>query len=128
MKSKNFTHQLNFEPTPAMRVWLDKSIELETDDISKIALSCKVSRQSWYIWSKDPNFVQWFNSQWRDRIGQFGWRLDVIGLTKAKNNYSYWRAMQERIGNLPIKSTLDDQEIRVQIVDYGADSIVETSR
>lgn len=115
------TKNSDYQPTPAMRVWLDSAIELLTDNITEISKHCKVTRQSWYEWSKDPDFLRWFRGEWKVRLSSFGWRLDVIGLQKARENVSYWRSMQERIGNLPNKEPVEDPVWRLEIVDYKAE-------
>lgn len=117
---KKYTETNIFQPTPAMRVWLDVATELLSDNVSEIAKECKVSRQSWYQWIKDDSFMRWFQQEWDKRIRGHGWKLDVIGFHKARENHSYWKSMQERLGNLPSKDVIEDNEIKVEIRDYGS--------
>ncbi len=119
--TRNLTANSRFEPTPAMRFWLDSAVELLTDNITEISKHCKVTRQSWYEWSRDPEFLKWFRGEWKSRLSTYGWRLDVIGLQKARENVSYWRSMQERVGNLPNKEPVEDPLWRVEIVDYKSE-------
>lgn len=121
--TNNFTNHNDFEPTPAMVLWIDTSIELLSDNISEIAKQCKVSRQSWYQWSKDQYFNKWFKREWQRRLATLGWKLDVIGLQRAKNNFSYWQAMQERIGNLPNKEPIEEPVIDIRIHDYLSEAL-----
>lgn len=96
--SKNFTTSDDFKPTPAMRVWVDAAIETMSDNISEIAKVCKVSRQSWYGWVKDRNFVNWYNNEWNVRLKANLWQLDAIGFRKAKLEFKFWEAMQKKLG------------------------------
>lgn len=118
MKTNEFTQLQDFKPTPAMVIWLDTAVELLTDNISEISEKCKVSRQSWYEWSKDDGFISWFRKAWDRKIAVYAWKLDVVGMQKAKTNHSYWRSMQERVRNLPIEPSRDSGEIRVIVRDY----------
>lgn len=104
-ESKELTKSDVFKPTPAMRIWLDTAIQLETDSITEIAEACKITRQSWYEWLNKPEFIEWFNNSWNERIKGHAWKLDVIGMKQGKRDFNYWKAMQQRVGNLKENST-----------------------
>ena len=44
-ESKELTKSDVFKPTPAMRIWLDTAIQLETGSITEVAEVCKITRQ-----------------------------------------------------------------------------------
>lgn len=95
--SNDLSKREEFTPSPAMRLWLDTSIQLMTDNISLISDQCKVTRQSWYLWLKDEEFQTWFCSEWDKRLGMFRWKLDVIGLKRAERDFKYWDAMRRKV-------------------------------
>ena len=98
--TSNVTESESFEPTPAMQIWLDKSRELMTNNVSEISTACNISRQTWYRWWQDNNFRIWFNDNWESSVKHFGWYLDLIGLRKSESDYRYWAYMQEKLTHL----------------------------
>lgn len=94
------TEQPIFKPTPHMEKWLDTAIQSETDEISKIALASGMDRTNWWKWQKEPGFIEWFNEAWREKLRSHAFRLDVIGLNRAKRgDYNFWKDMMKRTGN-----------------------------
>lgn len=94
-----------FTPTPHMIVWLDTAIKMETDSPTEIAEACGQDRTNWYDWSKKQGFIEWFNTSWNERLRGHAWRLDVVGMKQGKKDFNYWKAMQQRVGNLKENST-----------------------
>lgn len=92
-----------FQPTPHMKVWLDTAMQLESDSITDIAEACNISRKTWYDWINNPEFINWFNTTWNERLRGHAWKLDVIGMKQGKRDFNYWKAMQQRVGNLQDK-------------------------
>lgn len=98
--SKSITKKESFAPTPGMQVWLSTAIELVSDDISEVSEACNISRTSWYRWIKDPEFRKWFKAEWDNRLTVLSWKLDVQGLKNSSKDFKFWKAMQQRTGNL----------------------------
>jgi len=98
--SQKITKNDNFQPTPAMTIWLDTAIQNVIANTSEIAKKCNISRQTWYRWVKDDEFRRWFKEEWEKQLSQMSFRLDIIGLQKASEDFRYWKAMQERIAGL----------------------------
>lgn len=96
--TNNLTNEQEFEPTPAMVIWVDTAVNILSTNISEISEQCKVSRQSWYEWQKSPEFISWYQTEWNKKLGKELWKLDVIGLKKAKNDFKFWDAMQKKLG------------------------------
>lgn len=95
---KNLTPTKVFQPTPAMRIWLETALQLMTDSITEIEVASKITAQSWYGWIKQEDFREWYNNEWNNRIRGHAWKLDVIGMKNAKRDYNYWKTMRESIG------------------------------
>lgn len=96
----NVTKEQPFKPTPAMIVWLDKSKELMSGNVTEISEACNISRQTWYRWWENNDFKRWFNRNWESYLMFNNWQLDLIGLRKAETDYRYWAFMQDKIGRL----------------------------
>lgn len=101
------TDKEKFTPTPTMVLWLDVAIRLESDNPTEIAENCepKIHRTNWYNWLDKTGFIEWYNEEWNKRIKGHAWRLDVIGFKNSKKDFNYWKAMQQRVGNLKENST-----------------------
>jgi hypothetical protein len=98
--SGNLTEIKPFKPTPGMIVWLDTAVQLQTDVITDISQACEISRTAWYDWLKQEGFIEWFNEEWKKKLRSHAFRLDVIGLNRAKRgDYNFWKDMQRRVGN-----------------------------
>lgn len=94
-----------FNPTPHMKVWLDTAIQLETDSPTDISDKSGIDRTNWYKWLDQDGFIEWFNATWNERLRGHAWRLDVVGMKQGKKDFNYWKAMQQRVGNLKENST-----------------------
>lgn len=92
------TEEKPFRSTPAMRLWVATAAELATDNISKIAEECKISRPTWYEWLAKPGFLEWYNEERERLMVLVRTKLDNIGLQMAKKDYRYWEAMQKIAG------------------------------
>jgi hypothetical protein len=112
--STNVTNLPTFNPTPSMRLWLEKSIELMTDNISQIANECHLARQTWYKWCKQQGFNHWFNHEWEQYLLRSSWRLNLIGLKKAHEDYRYWAYLQDKI--LTMKSNPNFEPTSVEFI------------
>lgn len=97
---QNATEKQAYKPSANQEKWLAMTIQLETDDISKIAEACGIDRSNWYKWQKDPDFVEWYNEAWEKMLQGIGWKLDMIGLKNSKRDYNFWKSMQQRTGRL----------------------------
>lgn len=94
------TENEEFLPTPHMEKWLDTAIQLETDEINKIAEESRVDRSTWYLWIKNPKFVDWYDTEYSKGLKANRWKLNAIGMKRAKNDHKYWQDMQRITGNL----------------------------
>lgn len=89
-----------FQPTKKMLKWFITTQELGyTASITEISEASKVTRAIWYEWCQNDDFVKWWDAQWQKNLHQNRWKLDAIGLKQAKNSYSYWKDMMNRVGN-----------------------------
>lgn len=92
-----------YKPLPSQKVWLYTALQLETDSITDIARACGIDRTQWYRWLERPGFIEWFNNSWNESLKGHAWKLDVIGMKQGKKDFNYWKAMQQRVGNLQDK-------------------------
>lgn len=76
------------------------AIQSDSDRITDIARESKITKQSWYNWIKDDNFLLWYRREWDKRIASEAWKLDKWGMKNAKRDHKYWQDMQRRVGNL----------------------------
>jgi hypothetical protein len=109
-----------FEPTPLMLKWLDTAIDLGyTASITDVAEASEINRGTWYLWVKDPKFVEWWDSQWQKYLTLNRWKLDAIGMKQAERNFDYWHDMMERTGNLQQKQQLGNMtQVNVSLDKY----------
>lgn len=107
-KTTELSKEKEFKPTSSMILWVDKTIELKTDDKKQIAEACNLSRQAWYKWLKLPGFEDWFYKAYEERTRRWRPMLDRIGLHHAlKGNPRYWEGMQKIAGRLQNESTTE---------------------
>lgn len=88
----------DWTPTPLMREWLDKSMELMTDKPKEVADALGCSHVNWYNWIKQNDFIEWYAKEWNTKMQIMGQQLDMIGLKFSKSDYKYWKVMMERVG------------------------------
>lgn len=111
MKNKNIkvapkvseiqTKEKEWRPTPAMIVWLDTATEMQTDVISDISEACRITRDSWYRWLKDPQFEDWYWEQYDKRTRRWKPTVDAIGLKFAKRGSAeHFKYLAQRVGNI----------------------------
>lgn len=100
LQSKKSTELEIFKPTPSMEKWLDTALELMSDSPLEIANASGLDRSTWYKWLKDERFIIWFKQQWDRRLAGEAYKLDAIGMRRAKVDHKYWSDMQRRVGNL----------------------------
>lgn len=100
--TQNFTPvKVEFKPTPHMYRWLEKAIELgHGASITEISKNSKVERRNWYIWIRNPNFVNWWDTQWKQHLMINRWKLNAIGMKNAESDYTYWKDMMMVTGNM----------------------------
>lgn len=97
-----------YKPTARQLLWLKCALKPEVNPtITAIAeevvkeLSHKKTvptvesvRKKWYLWMKNPLFVNWWSEAWRDGMSKTEYFFDKIGMKKAASDYRYWEAMQ----------------------------------
>jgi len=104
-----------FKPTKKMLRWFDTTVELGyTASILDISNASKVSRTQWYEWSRNDEFVKWWDDQMQRNLHQNRWKLDKIGLKQAKNKYNYWKDMMNRSGNTIPEAQQIGQQVNQQ--------------
>jgi hypothetical protein len=91
---------VKFQPRMTQVNWLNKAMELMTDNISEISSAVGLDRSNWYAWQQEPGFIDWYMSQWNERIKVYGAHLDAIGIKRATKDHKYWRDMQRIAGRL----------------------------
>lgn len=91
------TDIVKFEPTAHMLVWLDKAIELQTDNISEIADGCSQSRTNWYDWLQIPGFENWYFENYKAKRRRWLPTLDKIGMKNASRDFNYWKEMKKAV-------------------------------
>ena len=73
-----------FTPTPHMRVWLDTAIQMIGEPILAIAKEAGIDESTYYIWKKNPQWVDWYTEEYRKRRTRLIPLLDQIALKYAK--------------------------------------------
>lgn len=107
--SSELTKTPQFKVTPFMEKWVNTAVELITDSPVEISQRCNISRQSWYQWNKLPGFNNWFYDQYKASRKRWIPRLDAMGMNRANKNFDYWKAMNQKAGDL-----LDSEHTSVQ--------------
>lgn len=106
-----------FLPTLAMRKWLYASQELPiTASITDVAKRAKVDRTNWYLWLNIPEFVEWWDKQWKKYIMVHRHKLDLIGFKKAETDHTWWRDMKKIVGEaVPEDAPISPIQVNNQI-------------
>ena len=84
-----------------MQLYVDTAVKIISDSPSDISQNCSVSRGMWYLWThKYDWFEEWFYSQYK--LKRYRWlpQLDRIGMQRAPKNFDYWKAMNQKAGEL----------------------------
>ena len=98
---KTSTKKQKWQITPAMLRWVDTAVQLVTDSPSEISPKCNVSRVSWYHWcSALEGFEDWFYTQYKAHRQRWIPKLDAMGMARAPKNFDYWKAMNQKAGEL----------------------------
>ena len=99
-KLSNYAKTLSFKITPGMEKWVNTAIDLCSDSPSVISPVCNLSREAWYRWNKYPGFYDWFLEQYK--AGRKRWlpKLDNMGMDRARKSFDYWKAMNQKAGDL----------------------------
>lgn len=99
-----------FKPTYAMKDWLDTSIQLLTDNPTKISSENGQRRQNWYDWLKVDGFEDWFYENYKKGRRRILPTLDEIGMQWAKRgSYNHWKDMNTKAGD-----SVDQSQVNVQ--------------
>lgn len=106
---KTHTEKLKFRITPLMKVWLDKAIELHSISPQDISHESGIDRGTYYKWRKLTGFNDWYVEQWKAKRKQWIPALDVMGMNRASKNFDYWKAMNQKAGEL-----LDNEDYQPQ--------------
>jgi hypothetical protein len=100
-KVKELAKTTTFKITPAMKVWVNTAIDLVTDNVSMISSACNISRTAWYHWTTTyPDFMDWFLEQYKGGRKRWLPRLDSMGMDRARKSFDYWKAMNQKAGDL----------------------------
>ena len=111
-----------YKPTPHMIVFVETAVRLGTDSVAEIVRETGIDESNYYKWRKDPEFMRWMNEYANQLIRGDGWKLNNIGMRKAKQDHRYWESMQKIVGNIKDgNQTNIGVGISVNIVDYKPD-------
>ena len=83
-----------------MIVFVETAVKLGTDNVAEITRKTGIDESTYYKWKKDPQFVSWMNEYANYLIRGDGWKLQNIGMRKAKQDHRYWESMQKIVGNI----------------------------
>lgn len=119
---KNESATLDFFPSKKQLLFFKHALQADNYEITAIAEAAGMNRNAWYQWIQDPNFVKWYNTMWQRALDSNAWKLDIMGLKQAKNNFKYWKAMQQRSGRLLDTS---DRSTSVNLNNFKVDFIVD---
>lgn len=111
-----------FKPTALMEKFVETAVKLGTDTVAEIVRETSMAESTYYEWKKDPEFIKWMNEYANQLIRGDGWKLNNIGMRKAKQDHRYWESMQKIVGNIKDgNQTNIGVGISVKIVDYKPD-------
>lgn len=105
--SKNTTELEIFKPSANQEKWLDMAMQTESGEISEIASKCRIDRTTYYEWRKNPDFRDWYLTEWNNRLSLLAPQLDAIGIKQSKKDFNYWKAMQQKLGYLQEKPIVE---------------------
>lgn len=88
-----------FEPTAQMTRWFTKSVELKTTNVSKIADSLGLHRNTFYNWLRTPGFRDWWLGMVASYFHTIYLQLIGIGLRKSDEDYRYWHDLMEHVSS-----------------------------
>ena len=127
LQQKSTDEAKPYEPTLTMIKWFETALELgHTATISEIAEKSGVDRTTWYVWLKDPQFVEWWDGQWQQYLRVNRWKLDSMGMKQAERNYDYWHTMMERTGNIqPERGPAVANQFNIALGDADIKRIIE---
>lgn len=89
-----------FKPTALMEKFVEIAVQLGTDNVSEIVRNTSMAESTYYEWKKNPQFITWMNEYANSLIKGDGWKLNNIGMKKAKHDHRYWESMQKIVGNI----------------------------
>lgn len=117
-----------FKPTKQMinllRVMLDVDVK---PTITAFCEKAGISRETYYNWFENEDFVKWFNLEWELAMAkQVSW-LDRVGLQKSVKDFRYWEAMQMKYGKFKRKEETD-VNLNIQAIMNSFDDSNETNR
>lgn len=108
-----------YKPTPTMEKWVETAVMLGSDNVAEICRNAEVTESAYYQWKKNPEFTKWMNEYANSLIRGDGWKLNNIGMRKAKQDHRYWESMQKIVGNIGDNNSPNiGVGISVNIVDY----------
>lgn len=117
--STELSKEKEFQPTPAMIVWLDTQIESGSDVVAEIARQAKLTEQAWYKWLKTvEGFEDWYWAEYDKRTRRWKPTVDAIGLKFArKGSAEHFKYLAQRVGNIKEQGNTNIQINVTPIVD-----------
>ena len=93
---------MTFRPTPAQQAFLKAALDLNVKrTIRAISRAARVHESSWRICKRNPAFCACYRHAWESGAAHSAWLLDNIGLEKARTDFRYWQAMQQKYSFSP---------------------------
>ncbi len=93
---------MTFRPTPAQQAFLEAALDPKVKrTIRAISRAARVHESSWRLWKRNPAFLAWYRDAWESGVAHSAWLLDKIGLEKARTDFRYWQAMQQKYSFSP---------------------------
>ena len=93
---------MTFRPTPAQQAFLKAALDLNVKrTIRAISRAARVHESSWRICKRNPAFCSCYGDAWKSGAAHAACLLDNIGLEKARTDFRYWQAMQQKYSFSP---------------------------
>jgi len=94
----------DWKPTKIQKELLMYAIEAGDNFKPTVWLKSKDrSPSNWTKWKADERFCKWFFDAWDRGMKWAVVDLDRIGMERAKDDFNYWKVMQQKYGGLESK-------------------------
>lgn len=97
---KKVVETTDFKPTPLMEKFVTTAVSMGSDNVAEVCRAVQMTEQAYQVWKKNPLFLTWMNEYANYLIRGDAWKLNNIGMKKAKQDHKYWESMQKIVGNI----------------------------